>query len=436
METAQGLSVTTNSVEVIESINHYHNQIIGTGPDAVVILEAVQAHPDNLLLQVYSATLYLFAQTDESTALAKQHLSNAERLLKTANLREQLTYQATVAWCNRDYECAITLFTSLTQLYPRDTLAAKFAEWLFYCTGQYYQAHRYLAMCENMAAVNKQEPHFLAMYSFALELSGHLEASRDVAEKAIALNRVSPWAHHTLAHFYLRSNQINQGIQVLEKYRDSWDLVLPLIKGHNLWHLALFHLSDRNDKETLANYPFIFGTMPELASVQIDAISLLWRLDLAGFPQDKKLKEVANVLENHPFEQYTGFNNVHFIYCLARAGNDKAVKKSLQSMEQYASRLPKNSYQKLWSNTIIPYCKAIHAFVKNDMITAYELMTPIIDQCPQLGGSDAQDELFTQTYLQCLLHLHKTKEATEVFSQYLPYYRKTALAEYWFSAEK
>lgn len=42
MDTNRGLSVTTTSLEVIESINHYHQQILGAGKTPHFILDAVK----------------------------------------------------------------------------------------------------------------------------------------------------------------------------------------------------------------------------------------------------------------------------------------------------------------------------------------------------------------------------------------------------------
>jgi dienelactone hydrolase len=118
METNRGLSVTTSSLPVIESINQFHYQIVGAGPTPELILDAVKQHPENLLLQIYAAVFYIYGQRDPATAMAKEHLFQAEKLLHTANLREKLTYYATHAWMNRNYAKALTLLTSLTELYP------------------------------------------------------------------------------------------------------------------------------------------------------------------------------------------------------------------------------------------------------------------------------------------------------------------------------
>lgn len=434
METNRGLSVTTSSLPVIESINHFHQQILGSGATPELILAAVNDNPDNLLVQTYAAIFYLYGQRDPATALAKEHLLQAEQLIRTANLREKLIYYAAQAWMNLDYQNALTLLTSVTELYPRDTLAAKFAEWLFYCVGQKCTAADYLALCQRMAKENQDESHFIAMHAFAYELSGYLPEAQYEAEKAIALELVTPWAHHALAHAYLKANNMHAGIATMEAFRGTWEQITPLLRGHNSWHLALFYLALRQEDKVMELYPYIFGFSPQVVTEQMDALSMLWRLDLAGLPQTKQFHAVAKYFSEGPWEHYTGFNSLHYIYGLARLGRANEVQKSISAIEIYAQSLEKGYAQTLWSAVIVPFSKAINAFVQHDFSAAYDWMTPCIARYAEMGGSDAQAELFAQTYLICLIKLKKTTAANQFFNQHLAYYQGTPLAEFWFAS--
>ncbi|KTD61754.1 tetratricopeptide repeat protein [Legionella spiritensis] len=433
LETQKGLFVTTGSNQAIDAINHFHHQILGFGKQAGDILTAASDHPDNLLIQTYAAIFYLYAQENEATVTAADYLMQAEKQLHNANRREQLLYHAAVAWQRRDFECAIALFAAVTDLFPRDTLALKFAEWLFYCQGQAYKGHQYLALCEQCAGENQDESHFLAMHSFALELSGHYDKANDMAEQAISMNRLTPWAHHTLAHVYLLKNDITGGIKRLQTLQGSWNDILPLLKGHNTWHLALFHLAWRDNAAVSYLFPEIFGTMPDTVSEQIDAISLLWRMDMAGLPQDTLFQSLLPHLKQHPFEHYTGFNSAHFIYCLVRNGEMKLADTSLKTIEAHARSQPKGCGQNLWRNLVFPSCKGIYYFAQQDYKTAQETLAPVIENYLQMGGSDAQDELFTQTYLLSLLRTNQKDKAYQFFNRYLKHYQNTPLAENWFS---
>lgn len=435
METNRGLSVTTQSLQAIESINHFHQQILGAGKEPHFILDAVKNNPDNLLLQAYTAAFYLYGQTDPATALAKEHLLQAEKLLYPVNLREKLTYQAIKAWMTLEYDSALTILADLTTLYPRDTLAAKFAEWLFYCSGQAYKGHNYLLFCERIAVHNHDESHFIAMHSFAAELSGHVAEAQRLAEQALAIEPLTPWAHHTLAHIYLNTKCSAKGIAALETFRSSWEEISTLLRGHNSWHLALFYLALRQADKVMDLFPVIFGTSPEMITEQLDTISLLWRMDMAGLPQLEQFQVLTNYLGENPFTHYTGFNSVHYVYCLARLGQENAVQKSLALIETYAQALAKGYNQSLWLSVVLPLCKGIHAFVNNDFQSACDWMTPCISRRTEIGGSDAQSEILAQTYLLCLLQSNKKRAAKEFFNFHLAHYKGTPLAEFWFGSK-
>ncbi|HRD71211.1 MAG TPA: tetratricopeptide repeat protein [Legionella sp.] len=428
--TQKGLEVTTDCQKAVASIDYFHQQILSAGLNGSLILDAAKSYPDVVLIQSYAAAFCLFSQENEASNKAKNFLMVAATHLDASNLREKLIYGAIVQWYKRDYFKAIELFNKTITLFPQDTLVLKFLEWLYYCTGQVAQAENFLRSCTLCAPYNNNDPYFLATYSFAMELSGEYERARETAEAAISLNNATGWAHHTLAHVYLLTNDMAGGIKRLNNLKVHWDGANPLLKEHNNWHLALFHLAQRNQEEVLALYPSVFGILPQTILEQIDAISLLWRLEMAGFTQDKLIYRVAGYLEKHPFEYFTGFNNAHFIYGLVKSGQKEQAKKSLDLMKKYIGSLPINS---LWKEVFYPWSKAIYAFSNEDYRKAEKLIAPVIGKYTQLGGSDAQTELFTQTYLLSLIRSGQQKAANVFFKNHLSHYKNTALAEWWFT---
>ena len=427
----KNLSVTTDSEEVINEINHFTFQLISSGKNADAIINAAVKCPDNLLIQCYAAVFYLYAQEDRYTLKAIPYLKNAERLLMSANQREKLIYQAVIAWQKLDYELAITILIAITELWPQDCLAAKIAEWMFYCTGQAYQAKRFLAMCKRMQKYNQLNSHFLAIYAFALELSGQFEKSFEVATRAIEIEPNTPWAHHALSHAYLMTTQMEQGIAALESFKPSWETILPALKCHNTWHLALFYLAELNEEKSKTLYTTeLWGHAPDTVLEQIDSISFLWRMDMAGLPQDKEWGDICKHLGEHPVQHYTPFHNAHFIYALAKSKGSDAANQAVQQIEDYANSLSGNPYR-IWHTISKPFFNGCIAFVNGDYKRASEYLNPISEEVFCLGGSDAQDELFTQTYFVSLMKSGQQKLAMKYFRKHLSHYQNTPLGNYW-----
>ena len=127
-----------------------------------------------------------------------------------------------------------------------DLTALKIAEFLFYCKGQKYESRRFLRLTTQCLSRLRDNPYFRSIHSFALELCGNFEESWQFANAALSNNKDNPWPQHTLAHLYLNTGQIEEGIAFLERYAPSWKNSHPIIKSHLLWHLALLYLENLN----------------------------------------------------------------------------------------------------------------------------------------------------------------------------------------------
>jgi len=76
-------------------------------------------------------------------------------------------------------------------------VAAKLAEFHFFETGE---AERQLRFTANIEASNRDQPHVLAMYAFAIELNGLTRSETSSACTLLATDPNTMWAQHCLAH--------------------------------------------------------------------------------------------------------------------------------------------------------------------------------------------------------------------------------------------
>lgn len=431
---SQDLTVSTPSPDALKATNHFIHQLLSSGNRAGDIVTAVQAHPSDLLLQCYTAAFYLYAQDNQLTAKAKVHLSEAEKLLSRGNEREVMLFQAIQAWSELNYEKSTTLFITITEIWPQDCVAGKLAEWLFYCTGQAYHAKRFLNMCDNMSSANRDNSHFLAIHAFALELNKRYEEAYSLATRAIEIEPITPWAHHALSHVYLMTGRIQEGITALEIFKPLWRNTLPSLSVHNTWHLGLFYIANRDKEKAIQLYQDdLWGTLPDMVGEQIDAISFLWRLDMAGISHDKAWADIILHLQDHARDHYMPFNNAHYIYALIRSSNYQEAGRAIHELEKYALDLSGDQFR-MWHTITKPLLYGVAAFARGDYKDACGLLSPIMDEVFCVGGSDAQDELFVQTYYLSLLYSGHVQEASRYFDEHLSHYRDTALYEYWFGA--
>lgn len=431
MQDARGLEVTGGSVEAVEALDGFRDQMLALGPDPLRVLSDAESHPDCGLLQAHAAVLHLYGMTEEGDATAAGFLARAREAGAPTD-RERLWHEGVDAWIRRDYEAAIARFETITELHPRDLLAAKVAEFHYYATGQHWQARRFLAHMERIASENQDSSHFLAMHAFAHELSGHYAEARALGERAIEMDPITPWADHALAHAYVRQGRFEEGEAVLRRLAPSWTESGQPIHGHNAWHLALFALSRLDYDETLRIFrDHVSGFLPESVGEQVDAISLLWRIELAGHElPSEKWAPIAEHLEPRADEAFIPFVSAHDAYALTRAGHGAAARRKVEAARRAADE-SLGERRRVWRDVGLPLVDACAALASGDSLRCATLLEPIIADVGCVGGSDAQDDLFRQTHLVSLLRAGKRHAARKLLEHQLGDRTPSALEDAW-----
>ena len=93
--------------------------------------------------------------------------------------------------------------------------------------------------------------------------------------------------------------------------------------------------------------------------------------------------------------------NAHYLYALARAGRRDAVEAGLASVRARSDDDDEEA-RRVWGPVGRPVVEAAAAFGAGDRARAAQLLDPVMPLMTSIGGSDAQDDLFRQTYLRSL----------------------------------
>src|SRR5690606_10973737 len=110
-----------------------------------------------------------------------------------------------------------------------------------------------------------------------------LEEAEAAARKAITMRRKEPWAHHALAHVMLTQGRIREGHAFMQDVSPTWTDMNSFMVTHNWWHQALFALELDDHAQALSIHDrHVWGLVKEYSQDQINAVSLLARLELAG----------------------------------------------------------------------------------------------------------------------------------------------------------
>jgi tetratricopeptide (TPR) repeat protein len=410
--TRRGLTVTTDDRDVIAAIDDFTDRLAGIRPGAEAVLELAADQPEVASVQLAAAMFWLYGQTADADGAAGRFVAAARALEPSMNERERATLAAVDRWAARDHLVAAERFEAVVARWPRDLLALKALEFVYYVLGQQHMGPRFLSQVEAAADANPDDADFLAVWAFAAELSGFADRAADLAEAALAIEARTPWAHHALAHVFITRGDPPAAIDRLESFLPVWEASGRVIHAHNAWHLAVAHL-DRlaPDRALAVGDAHIWGFAPDTPGEQIDTISLLWRLEMAGEPvDDRRWADVADHVEARVGECVFPFLSAHHGYALARAGRDDAVA-ALRDTVHRRAEADDGEARRVWQPVGAPVVEACIAHGRGRLGEAAAAFDPAMAEMTAVGGSDAQDDLFRQAYLTALIGAGRTTDA-------------------------
>jgi hypothetical protein len=270
---------------------------------------------------------------------------------------------------------------------------------------------RFRAHLDRLAPLHAGDPDFLAMHAFASELCDDFAAAEARAERALAMASRNPWAEHALSHVLIRRGRVADGRARMEAFLPQLATCARPIHSHDAWHLALLHLEDLDVAAAMRVYrQHIWGITPDMVVEQLDAIALLWRIELAGTPMDEAWPPIAAHVAPRAVEAFMPFMNAHYVYALARAGRRDAVDAALASVRARSDAKDAEA-RRVWTRVGHAVVEAAAAFGVGERARAASLLDPVMPMMPQIGGSDAQVDLFRQTFLRSLQAAHRHFDA-------------------------
>src|SRR5215470_11581439 len=335
MKDARGLDVTGNDAAAVAAADDFAARLLRLDQGVEAILDAAKRWPDTPIVQLYAAAFWLYGQTEGAIENAAAHLRACGAL--AMNARERALHRALTLWHGNDNLRAVEAMEAITQEWPHDLLSAKFAEFLYYILGQQHMGERFRAHMARLAPLYRDDADFLAMAAFASELSGDYAGGEATAERALAVAARNPWAQHALSHVLIRQGRVAEGRARLEAFMPLLKTCGRPIHSHDAWHLALLYLEELDAAGAMrVLHDQIWGFTPDLVVEQLDAIALLWRIEMADAVKDGQLNaqwaDIADHVAARAAECFMPFMNAHYVYALARAGRRNALDAALAAV--------------------------------------------------------------------------------------------------------
>jgi Flp pilus assembly protein TadD len=316
-----------------------------------------------------------------------------------------------------DTEAALSELAAHLNAWPRDVLVlatTAFTNGLIGSSGRAGQKRVLLELLERLAASWGDEWWFAAHHGMALSENGQRDAARSKIERSLAQNPKNPWAAHARAHLCYEEGDADAA----RAFLGSWLTTYPrdgLLYSHLSWHLALSHLEAGDAAATFRLFREAFApTMhsgPPRGKVT-DAVSFLWRWELAGHPRDSdSWRMIRDFATGAVPRAGIAFSDMHIALTQVVAGDDAALEQRMQQIDELArnGRYP--------SGPLVPaVTRAFAAFERHDFSTAIDALQPIAGELERIGGSRAQLDLVEFTLLKAYVSANRPDNARRMLT--------------------
>jgi hypothetical protein len=393
-----GNPLTLQDAGSMAAVNDFVEGFIASESRASNVLAAAETDA-SAIVSAYAAAVHMFAETGDAPRQAAPFIARARAAATDASSRERRFVDAVACWVEGDLPRAIRLHEEQAREHPRDLASLKLGQYHLFNRGD---APGMLRMALAAAPAAGDVPYLHGMLAFGYEQCHALEQAEASARQAIALCRKEPWAHHALAHVMLTQGRIREGHAFLQDMSATWVGLNSFMLTHNWWHQALFALELDEHEEVLAIYDReVWGVAKDYTQDQINAVSLLARLELAGVDVGERWLDVGGYLAHRVSDQVLPFLDLQYLYGLARAGRTEADT-LLRNIERHAASAPEDS-RTVWQQVALPASRGLLAHARGEMARAVEQLGAALPRLLEIGGSHAQRDLFGQVYLDALV---------------------------------
>ena len=378
-----GNAVTLRDAQSLAAVNDFVEGFIASEARAANVLAAEA--DGSAIVQAYAGAVHMFAESRDAPANARPFLDRARSA--QASPREGRFIAAVDAWADGDIARAIRLHEEQAREFPRDLASLKLGQYHLFNAGDSAGMLR-LALAARDAA--SDVPYLHGMLAFGYEQCHQLEQAESAARRAIGMRRKEPWAHHALAHVMLTQARHREGHDFMASVSDTWTGLNSFMVTHNWWHQALFAIELGDHDEVLRLFDErVWGVAKDYTQDQVNAVSLLARLEIAGVDVGERWQDVAQYLVKRTSDQVLPFLDVQYLYGLARAQRDAAdvLMKNIEAQTDA-----------VWREVAVPTARGMLAHARGNYAVAAHELGIALPRMTEIGGSHAQRDLFTRVH--------------------------------------
>src|SRR5271154_4014007 len=375
---------------------------------------AIAADPSFAL--AHAARAHVLLERGDA-AVARASMAAAKSLAAGLSEREASHIAYFALLVAGDAEAALAALPAHLDAWPRDALVlatTAFTNGLIGSSGRAGQKRALLELLDRLAPAYGDDWWFTAHHGMALSENGQREAARPKIDRALAQNPNNPWVAHARAPLcYEEGDPIGACA-----FLTSWLITYPRngsLYSHLSWHLALGHLAAGDAAAAYRLFRDAFSTDvhsgPPRGKLN-DAVSFLWRWELAGHPRDADAWRMMHDFAKSAFPRAgLAFSDLHIALAQAVAGDEAELERRARQMDELAR---KGRYP---SGPLVPaVSRGFAAFERQQFSAVIDVLEPIAGELERIGGSRAQLDLVEFTLLKAYVSADRPDDARRILS--------------------
>ena len=311
-----------------------------------------------------------------------------------------------------DTERALGALLAHLNAWPRDTVVlatTAFTNGLIGNSGRAGQKRMLLELLDRLAPSYGDDWWFTAHHGMAYSENGERDVGRQKIDRSLAQNPRNPWAAHARAHLCYEEGDANAACNFLSAWLPTYPRNGALY-SHLSWHLALGHLEAGDAVAAFRLFREAFSpdvhSGPPRGKLN-DAVSFLWRWELAGHPRNADAWRTLHDFATAVFlSAGLAFSDMHVALAHVVAGSDLVLEARARQIEELArdGRYP--------SGPLVPaVSRGFAAFERRDFSAVIDALAPIVGDLERIGGSRAQLDLVEFTLLKAFLDADRPDDA-------------------------
>jgi len=420
---AWGLALTTSSRAAARAYDCALMSLLSHRADTLQHVDEALVHDPGFALAfvVRGFALRLLARSDVlpevGAALASAECSLAS--VGGGTERERLLCQALRAFGTHDQAGAIELLSLSMQAHPQCLLSMKLHHALCFMNGRIVDMR--IATERSLGKVDPNLPghsFLVGCHAFALEESHEYRAAERMAERALAENTNDPWTYHALIHVWTMQDRTREGLVAVRQQSGRFPGANNFV-AHLAWHHALFAVAEGELDEALSIYDAeVVRPLARDYRDLANCASLLFRLERAGCAVGERWQTLADWSLRREGDHLLAFADLHQLLALLGAGRLEAARTYVRAMRT-AAMLRLDGAALVTRAVGLPTAEGLVALYAGDGQTALRRLQPLAGRTGQLGGSEAQRELFEMFVIEAALAARQDEAAQGLIVQQL-----------------